>query len=78
MLPKYLDEQVARMHLKRINAQLTKMTAEQAAYLNLKVEGPYKCQVMMDCRICYLKSSYLSESILTLLKGKQQGLQGEK
>jgi len=37
-----------------------------------------KCQVAMDCKICYLKSSYLSESILTLLKGKQQGIQGEE
>jgi len=42
MLPKHLDEQVARMHLKRINAQLTEMTPEQAAYLNLRIEGPYK------------------------------------
>jgi len=36
------------------------------------------CQVAMDCRICYLKSSYLSESILTLLKGKQQDSKGEE
>jgi adenosylhomocysteinase len=42
MLPKHLDEQVARMHLKRINVHLTKMTAEQAAYLNLSINGPYK------------------------------------
>ncbi len=42
VLPKHLDEKVARMHLKRIGAQLTEMTSEQAEYLNLPVEGPYK------------------------------------
>jgi len=42
ILPKYLDEKVARMHLKRINANLTSLTAEQADYLSLSVDGPYK------------------------------------
>ncbi|WP_028103128.1 adenosylhomocysteinase [Pseudoduganella violaceinigra] len=41
-LPKHLDEKVARLQLKKLNAQLTTLTAEQAAYINVKVEGPYK------------------------------------
>ncbi len=42
VLPKHLDEKVARLHLKKIGAQLTTLTQEQADYLGLKVEGPYK------------------------------------
>ncbi len=42
MLPKYLDEKVARMHLKRIGANLTEMSKEQADYIGVPVEGPYK------------------------------------
>ncbi|MFC1596282.1 adenosylhomocysteinase [Candidatus Margulisiibacteriota bacterium] len=41
-LPKYLDEEVARLHLEKIGVKLTKMTAEQSAYLGIPVEGPYK------------------------------------
>ena len=41
-LPKHLDEKVARLQLKKLNAQLTELTEEQAAYINVKVEGPYK------------------------------------
>lgn len=41
-LPKKLDEKVARLHLDRIGAKLTALSAEQAAYLNLSVHGPYK------------------------------------
>ncbi|NVD97061.1 adenosylhomocysteinase [Massilia sp. BJB1822] len=41
-LPKHLDEKVARLQLKKLNAQLTTLTDEQAAYINVKVEGPYK------------------------------------
>lgn len=41
-LPKKLDEKVARLHLDRIGANLTTLTSEQAEYLNLAVEGPYK------------------------------------
>ncbi len=41
-LPKYLDEEVARLHLDKIGVQLTQLTAKQAAYLGVKVEGPYK------------------------------------
>jgi len=42
VLPKQLDEKVARLHLKKIGANLTQLTQEQADYLNLPVDGPYK------------------------------------
>ncbi len=42
VLPKHLDEKVARLHLNRIGAKLTQMTSAQATYLNLPIEGPYK------------------------------------
>ena len=41
-LPKHLDEKVARLQLKKLNAQLTTLTAEQAAYIGVQQEGPYK------------------------------------
>lgn len=42
VLPKHLDEKVARLHLARIGAQLTELSAEQAKYINVDVSGPYK------------------------------------
>ncbi|MGL4955653.1 MAG: adenosylhomocysteinase [Bacteroidales bacterium] len=42
MLPKHLDEEVARLHLEQIGVKLTKLTKEQADYIGVKVEGPYK------------------------------------
>ncbi|WKJ91118.1 adenosylhomocysteinase [Methylomonas montana] len=42
ILPKHLDEKVARSHLAQIGVNLTQLTAEQAAYINVPVEGPYK------------------------------------
>lgn len=42
VLPKHLDEQVARLHLARINAKLTTLTEDQARYLGIKPEGPFK------------------------------------
>jgi adenosylhomocysteinase len=42
VLPKHLDEKVARAHLDALNARLTELTPEQAAYLGVKVDGPYK------------------------------------
>ncbi|WLI89295.1 adenosylhomocysteinase [Massilia sp. R2A-15] len=42
VLPKHLDEKVARLQLKKLNAQLTTLTDEQAAYISVKKEGPYK------------------------------------
>ena len=41
-LPKHLDEKVARLQLKKLNAQLTELTEEQAAYIGVRQEGPYK------------------------------------
>jgi len=41
-LPKHLDEKVARLHLDALGARLTEMTAQQAAYLGVPSEGPYK------------------------------------
>ncbi|HUF65710.1 MAG TPA: adenosylhomocysteinase [Gemmatimonadaceae bacterium] len=41
-LPKTLDEKVARLHLDKLGVKLTEMTADQAAYLGVPVEGPYK------------------------------------
>jgi adenosylhomocysteinase len=41
-LPKQLDEEVARLHLEKIGVKLTKLTKEQADYLGVSVDGPYK------------------------------------
>ncbi len=41
-LPKVLDEEVARLHLDKLGVKLTKLSKEQADYLNIPVEGPYK------------------------------------
>jgi adenosylhomocysteinase len=41
-LPKYLDEEVARLHLEHVGVKLTKMTKEQSEYLGVPIEGPYK------------------------------------
>ncbi len=42
VLPKHLDEKVARLHLEKIGANLTELTSEQAAYLDVPAAGPYK------------------------------------
>ncbi|MCB9721267.1 MAG: adenosylhomocysteinase [Candidatus Omnitrophica bacterium] len=42
VLPKLLDEKVARLHLKKLGVELETLTSEQAKYLNIKAEGPYK------------------------------------
>ncbi|KAM3720287.1 Adenosylhomocysteinase [Dirofilaria immitis] len=42
MLPKILDEEVARLHLNKLGVELTKLTPEQAEYLGISIEGPYK------------------------------------
>jgi len=41
-LAKHLDEKVARLHLKALGAELTVLTADQAEYINVNIEGPYK------------------------------------
>ncbi len=42
VLPKYLDEMVARLHLEKIGAKLTQLTKDQANYIDVPVDGPYK------------------------------------
>jgi adenosylhomocysteinase len=42
VLPKSLDEKVARLHLGKLGAKLTTLTSEQAAYIGVPVEGPFK------------------------------------
>jgi adenosylhomocysteinase len=42
VLPKHLDEKVARLHLDALGAKLTELTPEQADYIGVPVEGPYK------------------------------------
>jgi adenosylhomocysteinase len=42
VLPKHLDEKVARLHLGSLGAKLTRLTPEQAAYIGVSVDGPYK------------------------------------
>ncbi len=44
VLPKHLDEKVARLHLDKIGAKLTKLTKEQADYIGVKPEGPFKSE----------------------------------
>ena len=42
VLPKYLDEEVARLHLDKIGVRLTRLSKEQADYISVPIEGPYK------------------------------------
>ncbi len=43
-LPKKLDEEVARLHLDRLGAKLTRLTKQQADYIGVPIEGPYKAE----------------------------------
>ena len=45
VLPKHLDEKVARLHLEKIGVKLEKMTKEQADYIGVSVDGPYKAEM---------------------------------
>ncbi|MGB5256847.1 MAG: adenosylhomocysteinase [Woeseiaceae bacterium] len=45
VLPKHLDEKVARLHLERVGAKLTELTDEQAKYIGVAKEGPYKSEI---------------------------------
>jgi adenosylhomocysteinase len=42
VLPKHLDEKVARLQLKKLGAQLTELSDEQARYIGVQKQGPYK------------------------------------
>ena len=48
VLPKILDEQVAKLHLDHVGAKLTKMSDKQAEYLGIPAEGPYKSDMYVD------------------------------
>lgn len=48
MLPKELDEEVARAHLTKLNVKLTTLTSEQSQYLDIPVNGPYKAVRIID------------------------------
>ena len=42
VLPKHLDEKVARLHLDKLGANLTRLSPDQASYIDVHVDGPYK------------------------------------
>ena len=42
VLPKHLDEKVANLHLEKVGAKLTKLSKDQADYISVKQEGPFK------------------------------------
>jgi adenosylhomocysteinase len=42
VLPKHLDEKVARLHLDALGVKLTRLSDEQAAYIGVAIDGPYK------------------------------------
>ena len=44
VLPKHLDEKVARLHLERIGARLTQLTDEQSEYIGVSQDGPFKSE----------------------------------
>jgi adenosylhomocysteinase len=44
VLPKRLDEEVARLHLKKIGVKLTKLTKQQADYIGVPIDGPFKSE----------------------------------
>ncbi len=44
VLPKHLDEEVARLHLDALGVELTELTKEQAEYLGIDIAGPYKSE----------------------------------
>ena len=44
VLPKHLDEKVARLHLDQLGAKLTRLTPEQAEYIGVSVSGPFKSE----------------------------------
>ena len=45
VLPKHLDEKVARLHLDALDVRLTKLRKDQAEYIGVDVEGPYKSEM---------------------------------
>ena len=55
VLPKHLDEKVAKLHLEKVGAQLTMLTSNQAEYLGIATEGPFKPEYYRYQNIKYVK-----------------------
>jgi adenosylhomocysteinase len=53
VLPKVLDEQVAKLHLEHVNVKLSTLTPVQAEYLGLEVTGPYKAEMYVHSLFCH-------------------------
>lgn len=68
MLPKSLDEEVARAHLPSLNIKLTEMTKVQADYLGLSVEGPYKVSHYRTCTVRHTRRISMVPTHLTSLQ----------
>ena len=62
VLPKILDEQVARLHLAHVNVELSSLSKTQAEYLGLTVEGPYKS----DMYVIFTPPTWLKRALLNL------------
>ena len=50
MLPKHLDEKVAKLHLDRLGVELEELSSDQADYIGVEVSGPYK-QIITDIKV---------------------------
>ena len=51
VLPKHLDEKVARLHLDKVGAKLTKLSKDQADYISVTQEGPFLSNTYIICLI---------------------------
>jgi adenosylhomocysteinase len=67
VLPKILDETVAKLHLAHVNAELSKLTPVQAEYLGLEVEGPYKSEMYVSPRPLRTIANSLKVPLLAFL-----------
>lgn len=71
VLPKILDEEVARLHLDHVNVELTKLTPVQADYLGLTIEGPFKSDmyvlpsILSLCFLSFFSCLGISTRLLT-------------
>ena len=61
VLPKHLDEKVARLHLEKVGAKLTQLSKDQADYISVTPEGPYKPEAYRTKFYFSVKFIYASE-----------------
>lgn len=54
VLPKILDEEVARLHLDHLGAKLERLTPKQSEYIGLAPEGPYKSEMLVPLAACFV------------------------